>query len=1345
MQKLNNFYVGFDIGTDSVGYAVTDENYNLIKHCGEPAWGSHIFDAAKSSAERRSFRTARRRTARKKQRIQLVRELFAHEIYKIDNDFYKRLDMSAMFFEDKHLPSANSFFNDDNYKDKDYHQQYPTIHHLICDLMNSKEPHDIRLIYLAISWLVAHRGHFLNEADKDNVQNVLDFNVVYDNFLSWFENSPWECDREKLKAILLKKSGVKTKEKELTGLLFEGKKPVTDENSNYNPSALISLLANGKVQPQKLFCYDGYSNIDSIQLTMNEEKFIEILGELLEDDAALLLAAKQISDWSILSALVKSEESNPCISKAKVDTYNTHCCDLKNLKSFIKKYFPRVEGQPNLYDEIFRDESSELNYVAYAHNGNKRKANKEVFCDFLSKKLKGIECDAEDKPFYDDMMMRLNKDNLSFLPKQVDSDNRLIPYQLYYYELKTILENAENYLPFLKETDQDGLSVADKIISVFLFRIPYFVGPLNNKSDFAWIVRSGEKIYPWNFEKVVDLDKSEQAFIKRMTNTCTYLPGEKVLPKNSLLYSKYSVLNEINNIKINGVSIDVDLKQSIYNNLFMEKKVVTLKQVKSHLRSKGIPEADVETLSGLDIKINSSLKSYHVFKAFLQSGKLTEADVEEIIEALAYSEDKFRLRKSFNEKYPQLSYDEIKYISNQNLKEFGRLSKALLCDIYVADENTGEAHSIIDALWSTNNNLMKLLADDMGYKAQIDECTTEYYGQKHVSIEDRLKEMYVPNGARRPIIRTLDILSDIKKSIGIPSKIFIEMARGATEDQRNKRTVSRKDKLNEFYKGFGDEISQLKKELSEIDDRKLSSEKIYLYFAQLGKCMYTGDAINISDLSSGAYNIDHIYPQRLIKDDSIENKVLVKSDENGRKSDKYPLDQSIQHKMREFWHRLHKSGLIGDKKLSRLTRMTAFTEEEKHQFINRQLVETRQSTKAIATLLKELYPETEIVYVKAGLVSDFRQQYDLLKSRSVNDLHHAKDAYLNIVVGNVYNSVFTKNFNVNSNYSLKVETLFSNTRYCGKTPVWFGEKSIADVKKVMSKNNIHLTRYKFKTKGGLFDQMPLSASAGKLIPRKQGLDTAKYGGYAKATASFFSLVRCSNGKKQELVILPIDLLIADKYLADTDFAIEYAKSQIGDKAKTVDFPLGNKPFKTNTVLSLDGFKVFICGKSGNKIVVSNLTSLVLDNEWKKYIKKLERFDEKLKERRVQTVDEAYDKITKEKNLELYEIYLQKASLPFFSKFLTKTVLDTLQTGRGKFEALTVEEQVKALLSIGLIFKTGRKGTVDLSLIGGKASVGALTLNMSMSNWKKSFKDARIIDESASGIYSKRSVNLLELI
>ena len=153
-----NYFVGLDIGTNSVGYAVTDEQYELLKYKQHPMWGVHLFDSAKQASERRAFRTARRRLDRRPQRIQLLRELFAIEIAKVDKDFFQRIDNSYVKEKDG---SRYAIFADKDYNDKDYYKEYPTIHLLICDLMNSDEVHDIRLVYIACAWLLAHRGHFL--------------------------------------------------------------------------------------------------------------------------------------------------------------------------------------------------------------------------------------------------------------------------------------------------------------------------------------------------------------------------------------------------------------------------------------------------------------------------------------------------------------------------------------------------------------------------------------------------------------------------------------------------------------------------------------------------------------------------------------------------------------------------------------------------------------------------------------------------------------------------------------------------------------------------------------------------------------------------------------------------------------------------------------------------------------------------------------------------------------------------------------------------------------------------------------------------------------------------------
>ena len=52
-----------------------------------------------------------------------------------------------------------------------------------------------------------------------------------------------------------------------------------------------------------------------------------------------------------------------------------------------------------------------------------------------------------------------------------------------------------------------------------------------------------------------------------MRNKCTYLRGANVIPKNSLLYSEFTLLNELNNIKCNGEKLSVSIRNKIIDNL----------------------------------------------------------------------------------------------------------------------------------------------------------------------------------------------------------------------------------------------------------------------------------------------------------------------------------------------------------------------------------------------------------------------------------------------------------------------------------------------------------------------------------------------------------------------------------------------------------------------------------------------------------------------------------------------------------------------------------------------------------------------------------------------------------
>ncbi len=1387
-----DYFIGLDIGTDSVGYATVNTDYSLCKHRGQPMWGVTLFDAAAQSADRRSFRSARRRLDRRQQRVDLVQELFAKEIYKVDKNFYIKLRESALLKEDR--TDFDDVLCGCEWDDAEYHKKYPTIHHLIVDLMKSEEKHDIRYIYLACAWLVAHRGHFLNEMDTDNMDKLFDMEPVYKDFTDWFENNgynaPWQCNTNDLLDILKQKVGVTQKEKDLYDLLTGGKKPKDNaEEYPFSVATMIKLLAGGQADAAKIFITEETETEVPTKLKLSEAEKVEAAVAALGDNGELLKYLSAIYDCALLATILPK---NTYISEVKVSEYNTHRQDLKNLKHLIRTYL-KTE-----YDKMFRDGST-VGYSGYVANfksdtsadGKTKRTSYEDFCKYVKSICDRIQENESltdtDAAIISDIRTRIDLE--TYMPKQVNTNNRVIPHQVYFIELKKILDNAKKHYPFLNDADEYG-TVSDKIQSVFKFRIPYFVGPLNKDSRFAWIERKAEgKIYPWNFDDMVDFDKSEQAFIDRMTNRCTYLMEESVLPKNSILYSKFMVLNEINNLKIDSKPISVELKQKIFNELFMpngtNKQKVTAKQLMNYLVSNGVIGKDEKNrISGIDIEIKSSMRPAFDFYPFISKGVLTQDDAEAIIAQATYTESSARLKKWLMKNYDIDSRD-VNVISSKKYSDFGVLSWRLLNGLEGADKRTGEIGTVMHFMWNTNDNLMQIIADAGRYtfKDQIDKINKEYYAQNPVTINDRLDQMGVSNAVKRPVIRTLDILSDIVKiKGGAPEKIFVEMARGATEDQKNKRTVSRKDSLLSIYKtmktGESNELTQILNGLGDNADRQLRGEALYLYFMQMGRCMYCGKPIEMSRLGTDEYNIDHIWPQAYIKDDSIKNKVLVHSTENGYKGDTYPVPAEYRKNMYGFWFKLKENGLIDETKFNRLIRNTPFTDEEQQGFINRQLVETRQSTKAVTQLLQEKYPDTEIVFVKAGLASEFRNQYGaiksiaykddadrdkskdvpLVKSRTVNDMHHAHDAYLNIVAGNVYHEKFTKQWynkkyyekangidgdaEKKKHFSLKTTTVFGYT-FKKQPEIWTPKTHLPIVDKVMNTRQMHLTKYQYCKKGGFFDQMPLKAGNADLIPRKKGLDPVKYGGYNKSSATFFVLANYINGKKKELTLVPVALMVADKFRADTDFALSYVREQLGDKAKDITFPLGDRVIKVNTVFSLDGFEVCLSGKMSKNILIRSMNSLFMPNKQIAYIKHIEKASEGMAKNKEYKIEPKHNKITAEENMELFKILADKMQSDLYMKMPNRIEIDSAM--QEKFEKLTLEEQVKCLESLVLYFKTNRAGTCDMESIGNSKYSANEALSMNISNWAKHYSDVRIIDRSASGLYEKKSQNLLGLL
>lgn len=876
---MKNYYVGLDLGTDSIGWAVTDEEYNILKFNSNAMWGVRLLDSGETAVERRTFRSARRRLERSKFRINCLEMLFNKEISKKDVAFFQRMKDSAFYDGDKSVNGKYSLFNDSDYTDKEYFSDYPTIYHLRKELVENSDEHDVRLVYLAISHIIKNRGHFLFDIDDFGQNDNSDFSKIWDEFIIYvkdnYDSSVLYCsDTKAVEDILKNNSLTATKKKDILIKEF-----CLNKKENVFETAIITLLSGATAKVSDIFNTDEYNDTEAKSISFKggyEDKaamYESVLGEKFE----LIEKIKAIYDWAILADILNGRKY---ISFAKVDTYNKHSNDLKLLKEYVKAFVPEK------YNLIFNENSDKVsNYLAYSGYSKKqpvmKKCSQELFCEFLRKQLPKEP--AEEK--YQQMYNEIASD--SFMPKAVTKDNSVIPMQVNREELKAILKNAQQYLPFLSETDADGKTVSEKIIDIFNFRVPYYVGPLNKHSDKSWVVRTDDKIYPWNFEKVVDIDKSAEKFIENLTSKCTYLPKEDVIPKNSLLYSAFMVLNELNNLRIDGEKISVGLKQSIYKDLFEKRNKVSLSALKKYLASNGYKDVEI---TGIDGDFKSSLKPFRDL-SFID---LPYSDKEEIIKAITiFGDDKKLLKNRLLKMYgDRLSSENIQKISKLKYSGWSRLSKKLLMQIEAVLPETGEYTNLIHALWETNDNLMQLLSSNYDFKARLDK---ENETVEFTSLKQEIDNLYVSPKIKRPIYQAMQIVDEIVKIQGCePKKIFIEVARCEGE---KKRTVSRKQRLLDLCKYCKNEEKELFEQLLNTDENELRRDSLYLYYTQFGRCIYTGKTISLDEIyNRNIYDIDHIYPRSKIKDDSLDNRVLVLKTANEAKGNIYPVCSEVRRK-----------------------------------------------------------------------------------------------------------------------------------------------------------------------------------------------------------------------------------------------------------------------------------------------------------------------------------------------------------------------------------------------------------------------------------------------------------------
>ncbi len=1119
-----NYSIGVDIGVASVGFAVTNDYGEMLKIKGYNMWGTRLFDEGKPALSTRMFRSNRRRLSRRKQRIKWLQNLVSEDVLAVDDCFFQRIQESDLYPEDKTNNYLYTFFDDKEFNEKEYYKKYPTIYHLRKHLIESNKKEDIRLIYLALHHIIKYRGNFLYEGQ--NIYSGIKLSESISNILKSIPQcKDWEKKRiDKVSQAVEKK----IKEKEIT--VIEKRKEIEkilsfDKSDKSAATNIAAILVGSKADLKKIFLLE---TDDESKVSLSDEDVFEKASSMLDENQLECFENMQkVYSSTVLSEIIDTDKENISISIAMVDKYNRHQSDLKILKRLYKKYLPEK------YKGMFSsNKQSKISYENYIHHSS--------ICNYddLKKEITKDLSDIDDK----NAKYVLKQLELSqFINKLNTKDNGAIPYQLHEQELVKILDNQSVYYNSIKENK-------DKIISILQFKIPYYVGPLSTyKTRFSWMERKfDDMIYPWNFDEVVDKDKSAEKFIERMRNSCTYLPENDVIPKNSLLYSEFEVRNEIKQIRLDNYFMSNSMQNDLYEELFKTQKTIKENTFRMWLKQKGL---NPEKITGYqkDKEFATSLKAYIDFKSIF--GKVDDSNkemIEKIIHWITIFKEKDIIKKKINVEFPKITESQCKKILNLKYTGWSRLSRELLTELKTVD-NHGNYKSIMDYMRSSKKNFMQIINDkNIGFYKLIEE--NNQYSKTDLTLET-IQNLYTSPANKKAIWQTILVIKEIEKIMGRkPTNIFVEFARS---DEKSKRTTSRYYQLDKKYKAISDNkeykevaeyLAKFEKNQKAIDDRVL-----YLYFIQNGKCMYTGETLDINKLYGDYYEVDHIIPRSYIKDDSFDNLALVVRSENQRKGDSLLLSEEIRNSQRNRWIKLKNDGLITSKKFNNLMR-DKFVDEDLQRFISRQLVETRQITKHVVNLLQNYYEGTNIVSIKASMTANIRQKYDFAKIRDLNDYHHAFDALIVCVVGcyikKCYPSLdeefnygeyrkFVKNNKHNQkNYGYLLESL-ENIKVDSRTGeiIWNGKNIVECLLKAYGYKDCFISRKTEELTGEFYNQtlQPKSNTA-TLVPKKQNLPVSKYGGYNNVNQAYYIVIEYDgkNGRKKEIIGIPIQIAQLEK-------------------------------------------------------------------------------------------------------------------------------------------------------------------------------------------------------------------------
>lgn len=500
-------------------------------------------------------------------------------------------------------------------------------------------------------------------------------------------------------------------------------------------------------------------------------------------------------------------------------------------------------------------------------------------------------------------------------------------------------------------------------------------------------------------EKYLEILNSQRPFSKfedleSMIGLCTFEKKnkEKRAPKNSISAEEFTLYSDINKLSILNNGSKRKLTEE-------ERKLI----VNEAYKKNEIKYTALRKLLNLDEQDRFSTLTY--------SNKLEVSKIENVkfIALRGYHE----IRKAIEKNIDKSRWNEIgsnrKLLNNiAYVLSIAKTDDEIIKQLKIRNVDQDIINAVIDISFSKFNNLsikaiekiLPYLKEGYQYNEACDKAGYDfkaaYQGIKSKKLPLIDIDEIVNPVVNRALAQTRKVINAIIEQYGSPIGINIELSRELTKNFKDRKDIEKEQKANR------DDKEKIRKELKELTDKVPTSSEILkyrLWKQQKEECAYTQERIYIEDLFKvGLYEIDHIIPFSRSFDDSLNNKVLVKGEENQRKGNKLPYEYFGQDE--ERWHKfevwVESSGLNYKKRFNLLKKK--FTKEEQDEFKERNLTDTRYICKYIANfirnrlLFKESNNKQKVITINGRATAYLRAKWGLIKEREEGDKHHALDA-----------------------------------------------------------------------------------------------------------------------------------------------------------------------------------------------------------------------------------------------------------------------------------------------------------------------------------------------------------------